>query len=162
MRQQWNDLKTSLLMRDLKKLVLENLWLFFLLLLKELVFILLLLCLYSFQLRNLLKGIGQQMKWSVRDESLHSRMGCTLFKQMCEEDPNLLKTVKMILLKLLNQCSQAEEKYIDRMFELGDIENLRAYDLNNSLENVSMKNYKNLVTFTSGNTLRLTKSSSKS
>ena len=25
--------------------------------------------LYSFQLRNLLKGIGQQMKWSVRDES---------------------------------------------------------------------------------------------
>ena len=23
--------------------------------------------LYSFQLRNLLKGIGQQMKWSVRD-----------------------------------------------------------------------------------------------
>ena len=26
--------------------------------------------LYSFQLRNLLKGIGQQMKWSVRDESL--------------------------------------------------------------------------------------------
>ena len=28
--------------------------------------------LYSFQLRNLLKGVGQQMKWSVRDESLHS------------------------------------------------------------------------------------------
>ena len=26
--------------------------------------------LYSFQLRNLLKGIGQQMKWSVRDLSL--------------------------------------------------------------------------------------------
>ena len=25
--------------------------------------------LYSFQMRNLLKGIGQQMKWSVRDES---------------------------------------------------------------------------------------------
>ena len=36
--------------------------------------------LYSFQMRNLLKGIGQQMKWSVRDESLHSRMGCQLFK----------------------------------------------------------------------------------
>ena len=32
--------------------------------------------LYSFQMRNLLKGIGQQMKWSVRDESLHSKMGC--------------------------------------------------------------------------------------
>ena len=47
--------------------------------------------LYSFQLRNLLKGIGQQMKWSVRDESLHSKMGCHLFRHMCQEDPSLLK-----------------------------------------------------------------------
>ena len=39
--------------------------------------------LYSFQMRNLLKGIGQQMKWSVRDESLHSKMGCQLFRHMC-------------------------------------------------------------------------------
>ena len=45
--------------------------------------------LYSFQLRNLLKGIGQQMKWSVRDESLHSKMGCQLFRHMCQEIPNL-------------------------------------------------------------------------
>ena len=41
--------------------------------------------LYSFQMRNMLKGIGQQMKWSVRDESLHSKMGCQLFRHMCEE-----------------------------------------------------------------------------
>ena len=41
--------------------------------------------LYSFQLRNSLKGIGQQMKWSVRDESLHSKMGCQLFRHMCDE-----------------------------------------------------------------------------
>ena len=33
--------------------------------------------LYSFQMtKPYLKGIGQQMKWSVRDESLHSKMGC--------------------------------------------------------------------------------------
>ena len=85
--------------------------------------------LYSFQLRNLLKGIGQQMKWSVRDESLHSRMGCTLFKQMCEEDPNLLHNCKDDIIKAAESMLKAEEKYIDRMFELGDIENLRAYDL---------------------------------
>ena len=45
--------------------------------------------LYSFQMRNLLKGIGQQMKWSVRDESLHSKMGCKLFRHMCDEIHNL-------------------------------------------------------------------------
>jgi ribonucleoside-diphosphate reductase beta chain len=50
--------------------------------------------LYSFQLRNLLKGIGQQMKWSVRDESLHSRMGCALFRHMCEEYPELKDEVE--------------------------------------------------------------------
>jgi len=43
--------------------------------------------LYSFQMRNKLKGIGQQMKWSVRDESLHSKMGCQLFRHMCSEYP---------------------------------------------------------------------------
>ena len=50
--------------------------------------------LYSFQMRNLLKGIGQQMKWSVRDESLHSKMGCQLFNHMCDEDKNLRSTCK--------------------------------------------------------------------
>ena len=50
--------------------------------------------LYSFQLRNLLKGVCQQMKWSVRDESLHSKMGCRLFRQMCHEIPDLKEDVE--------------------------------------------------------------------
>ena len=40
-----------------------------------------------------LKGIGQ-MKWSVRDESLHSKMGCQLFRHMCDEYPELLDEVR--------------------------------------------------------------------
>ena len=85
--------------------------------------------LYSFQLRNLLKGIGQQMKWSVRDESLHSKMGCQLFRHMCEEDKTLLKKCENDVIKSAETILKAEERYIDKMFELGDIENLRAYDL---------------------------------
>jgi len=85
--------------------------------------------LYSFQLRNLLKGVGQQMKWSVRDESLHSRMGCQLFRHMCEEDPSLLNDCKPEVLNAAEAILEAEENYIDKMFELGDIENLKAYDL---------------------------------
>jgi len=85
--------------------------------------------LYSFQLRNLLKGIGQQMKWSVRDESLHSKMGCKLFKHMCEESPELLEECRKDVIKAAEIMLQSEEKYIDKMFELGDIENLKAYDL---------------------------------
>ena len=85
--------------------------------------------LYSFQLRNLLKGVGQQMKWSVRDESLHSKMGCQLFRHMCEEDPKLLNKSKKDIFDAAKTMLKAEEKYIDKMFELGDIENLKAYDL---------------------------------
>jgi ribonucleoside-diphosphate reductase beta chain len=85
--------------------------------------------LYSFQLRNLLKGIGQQMKWSVRDESLHSKMGCALFRHMCKEDKSLLTSCKKDILDAAKTMLNAEEKYIDKMFEQGDIENLKAYDL---------------------------------
>ena len=85
--------------------------------------------LYSFQLRNMLKGIGQQMKWSVRDESLHSKMGCQLFRHMCNEDPGLLEDCREDIIEAAKAMLDAEEKYIDKMFELGDIENLKAYDL---------------------------------
>jgi len=85
--------------------------------------------LYSFQLRNLLKGVGQQMKWSVRDESLHSRMGCQLFRHMCEEMPNLKEECKEDIYKAAKIMVDLEEKYIDKMFEMGDIENLKSYDL---------------------------------
>ena len=85
--------------------------------------------LYSFQLRNLLKGIGQQMKWSVRDESLHSKMGCKLFRHMCEEIPTLLEDCRDDVTTAAKAMLSAEEQYIDKMFEQGDIENLRANDL---------------------------------
>jgi ribonucleoside-diphosphate reductase beta chain len=85
--------------------------------------------LYSFQLRNLLKGIGQQMKWSVRDESLHSRMGCQLFRHMCDEMPTLLEDCREDVITAAKTMLEAEERYIDKMFEQGDIENLKAYDL---------------------------------
>ena len=85
--------------------------------------------LYSFQLRNLLKGIGQQMKWSVRDESLHSKMGCQLFRHMCTEVPELQNKCYKDVIEAAEAMLTAEEKYIDKMFEQGDIENLKAYDL---------------------------------
>ena len=85
--------------------------------------------LYSFQMRNKLKGIGQQMKWSVRDESLHSKMGCQLFRHMCEEYPELLDQCKESIQEAAKLIVELELKYIDKMFELGDLENLKADDL---------------------------------
>jgi len=69
------------------------------------------------------------MKWSVRDESLHSKMGCRLFRHMCEEKPLLLKACKPHIEEAAMTMVELEEKYIDKMFEMGDLENLTKYDL---------------------------------
>jgi len=85
--------------------------------------------LYSFQMRNLLKGIGQQMKWSVRDESLHSKMGCQLFREMCNEFPDLKEASKQTIEEAAKLIVELESRFIDKMFEMGDLENLSASDL---------------------------------
>jgi len=94
--------------------------------------------LYSFQLRNSLKGIGQQMKWSVRDESLHSKMGCQLFRHMCDElaGPNysLLEECRDAVVDAASTMIKLEEDYIDKMFEAGDIEGIAAEDLKNFIK----------------------------
>ena len=38
--------------------------------------------LLSFKLQNKLKGVGQIVEWSIRDESLHSNAGCWLFRTL--------------------------------------------------------------------------------
>jgi ribonucleoside-diphosphate reductase beta chain len=85
--------------------------------------------LYSFQMRNLLKGIGQQMKWSVRDESLHSNMGVALFNHMCDEYPDLRSAVADEILDAAILMSGMEMKFIDRIFDGADLENLSSDDL---------------------------------
>ena len=85
--------------------------------------------LYSFQLRNLLKGVGQQMFWSVKDECLHSTMGCRLFNLMCSEFPSLRRDVEEEVYEAAQTIVELEEAFIDKMFEQGDLVNLKTYDL---------------------------------
>jgi ribonucleoside-diphosphate reductase beta chain len=69
------------------------------------------------------------MKWSVRDESLHSKMGVQLFRHMCEEFPELLEEAKADIYKAAEIIRDLEHKFIDKIFEMGDLENLKKDDL---------------------------------
>jgi ribonucleoside-diphosphate reductase beta chain len=80
-------------------------------------------------MRNLLKGIGQQMKWSVRDESLHSKMGCVLFNHVCQEYPTIRAEVRKEVEEAARIAVDLEVNFIDKMFEMGDLDNLKADDL---------------------------------
>tara|TARA_X000001316_G_scaffold12180_2_gene6092 strand:+ start:4265 stop:5242 length:978 start_codon:yes stop_codon:yes gene_type:complete len=88
--------------------------------------------LLSFKMRNLLKGVGQIVEWSVRDESLHSEAGCWLFRTLMKEHPKF-KTKKLIkeIEESAKLALKLEFDFIDKIFEMGDLENLGKEELKN-------------------------------
>ena len=91
--------------------------------------------LMSFQLRNMLKGTGQIVEWSVRDESLHSTAGCWLFRTLMQESPEL-DTVEMRnnVIEACNISVKLEFDFIDKAFEMGEIEGLNKDQLKNFIK----------------------------
>ena len=92
--------------------------------------------LLSFKMRNKLKGVGQIVEWSIRDESLHSEAGCWLFRTLIKENPEL-KTPE--LEAAINEAAllslQLELDFIRKCYELGDLEGCSQYDLENFIKN---------------------------
>jgi ribonucleoside-diphosphate reductase beta chain len=91
--------------------------------------------LMSFQLRNLMKGTGQIIEWSVRDESLHSKAGCWLFRTMLDEIPEL--NTEELRNKVTEACHlsvQLEFDFIDKAFEMGEVEGLNRAQLQNFIK----------------------------
>ena len=91
--------------------------------------------LMSFQLRNLMKGTGQIVEWSVRDESLHSKAGCWLFRTLLEEDPKLdTKELTQAIFEACDLSVKLEFDFIDKAFEMGDVEGLNKDQLKNFIK----------------------------
>jgi ribonucleoside-diphosphate reductase beta chain len=81
--------------------------------------------LMSFQLRNLMKGTGQIVEWSVRDESLHSKAGCWLFRTLLQEQPELnTQELREQIVEACQLSVQLEFDFIDKAFEMGNVEGL--------------------------------------
>jgi ribonucleoside-diphosphate reductase beta chain len=91
--------------------------------------------LMSFQLRNLMKGTAQIVEWSVRDESLHSKAGCWLFRTLLEEQPELnTDTLREAVTEACQLSVQLEFNFIDKAFEMGDIDGLNVGQLKNFIK----------------------------
>ena len=91
--------------------------------------------LMSFQLRNLMKGTGQIVEWSVRDESLHSKAGCWLYKTLLSENPTL--DTPELRNKIIEACElsvQLESDFIEKAFEMGNVEGLTKEQLKNFIK----------------------------
>ena len=92
--------------------------------------------LLSFKMRNKLKGVGQIVEWSIRDESMHSEAGCWLFRTLIKENPKL-KTPE--LEAAINEAAllslQLELDFINKVYELGDLEGCNKEDLIHFIKN---------------------------
>jgi len=92
--------------------------------------------LLSFKMRNKLKGVGQIVEWSIRDESLHSEAGCWLFRTLIKENPKLkTKELEAAINEAALLSLKLELDFINKVYELGDLEGCSKYDLEHFIKN---------------------------
>lgn len=110
--------------------------------------------LLNFSRWNKLKGVGQIISWSIRDESLHSQAGCWLFRKFIEENPEIwTDEFKRDIYQAARDTVALEDDFIDKVFEDGEVEGLDPKDLkvfirnraNQKLGEIGLKkNWKNV------------------
>lgn len=72
-----------------------------------------------------MKGVGQIVTWSIRDESLHSKGVCHLFRDLIAENHYLwTPTFKQSLYDSCNEMVKLEDDFIDTCFEIGPVPGL--------------------------------------
>jgi ribonucleoside-diphosphate reductase beta chain len=86
--------------------------------------------LMNFPRFNKMKGMGQIVSWSVRDESLHTASIIKLFRTFCSENPEIVtEAFERDLYIACETVVTHEDAFIDLAFELGGIEGLEAKDV---------------------------------
>ena len=86
--------------------------------------------LLNFPRFNKMKGMGQIVTWSVRDESLHTQSIIRLFKTFVEENPEIWNDgLRHELYKACETIVTHEDAFIDLAFEMGGVEGLTAEEV---------------------------------
>ncbi len=86
--------------------------------------------LLNFPRLNKMKGMGQIITWSVRDETLHCNSIIKLYKTFLQENPDI--DVEELHKRLYTACStiiEHEDAFIDLCFEMGAIEGMTPDDV---------------------------------
>lgn len=92
--------------------------------------------LLSFSRFNKLKGLGQIISWSIRDESLHSEAGCWLFRKLIEENPEIwTDELKRDIYEAARLTVALEDAFIDMAFNNNEIEGLSSSDMKAFIRN---------------------------
>jgi len=85
--------------------------------------------LMNFPRFNKMKGMGQIVSWSVRDESLHCESVIRLYHEWENETGAVTKSVADDIIDVGKTMVGLEDKFIELAFELGGIEGMTATDI---------------------------------
>lgn len=81
--------------------------------------------LLNFPRNNKMKGMGQIITWSVRDESLHADSIIKLFRTFIQENPEIwTERLRADIYKICADIVFLEDGFIDLAFEMGPLERL--------------------------------------
>lgn len=88
--------------------------------------------LLNFSRFNKMKGLGQIIAFSIKDESLHSDAGCWLFRTFIAEYPDVwTDDLKKDIYDAARLTVELEDNFITKAFEFGTVEGLEEKDLKN-------------------------------
>ena len=83
--------------------------------------------LMNFPRQGKMKSVGQIVTWSIRDESLHSKGVCHLFRDLVSENRNIwTSSLKSKLYGACRDMINLEDKFIETCFSMGDVPGLKA------------------------------------
>lgn len=86
--------------------------------------------LLNFQRHGKMKGMGQIVAWSIRDESHHVESMIKLFHCLLDEKPHVWNdTFKKSLYDICRDMVTLEDRFIDLAFELGPVEGLEPHEV---------------------------------
>jgi ribonucleoside-diphosphate reductase beta chain len=86
--------------------------------------------LMNFPRFNKMKGMGQVITWSVRDETLHCQCVTKLFNTFIQENPEIwTDQLRTEITEACRKIVGMEDKFIDLAFEMGAVEGLTAEDV---------------------------------
>ncbi len=85
--------------------------------------------LMNFPRFNKMKGMGQIVSWSVRDESLHCEGMIKMFHTFAEETGALTRAVKDDIADCCRTVVKLEDKFIELAFEAGEVEGMTPGDI---------------------------------
>ncbi len=85
--------------------------------------------LLNFPRHNKMRGMGQIVSWSVRDESLHCEGVLKLFHTFAEETGALTPAVQDDIVDCAKTVVGLEDRFIDLAFEMGPLDGLTAADV---------------------------------